>query len=61
MNDKMIFGDGVAVKLDCGHPYKKAGELCELCGQTVPGVAAGEISDSSQPTSSESKSEPAAQ
>jgi hypothetical protein len=58
MNDKMTQGDQVAVKLDCGHPNKNVGELCDLCGQTVPGVAA-ETEVPSQPTSSESKSEPA--
>ena len=56
MNDRMQQGDGVAVQLECGHPFKNAGELCELCGQIVPGVAA----QAAEPTSPESKSEPAA-
>jgi hypothetical protein len=56
MNDAMSQGDQLAVKLDCGHPNKKAGELCELCGRTVPGVAA----QAAEPTSPESKPEPAA-
>lgn len=36
MNDRMTQRENVAVQLACGHPHKKAGEQCELCGQTVP-------------------------
>lgn len=38
MIDKMRQADNVAVQLECGHPNKKAGEMCTLCGQVVPGV-----------------------
>lgn len=36
MQDKMQQREGVAIRLECGHPNKHAGELCELCGETVP-------------------------
>lgn len=36
MNDGMKMGDGLAIRLACGHPNKKAGELCENCGEVVP-------------------------
>jgi hypothetical protein len=37
-SDRFHLGDGLAVKLECGHPNKKAGELCDLCGAVVPEV-----------------------
>lgn len=42
MQDQLKQSDQVAVRLECGHPNKNAGELCELCGQTVPGVQSKE-------------------
>ena len=39
MNDAMKMGDGYKHKIECGHPNKNAGELCELCGQVVPQTA----------------------
>ncbi len=36
--DQMKLGDQFAIRLECGHPNKNAGERCELCGKTVPGV-----------------------
>lgn len=54
MNDEMKQTEQFAVNLACGHPNKNAGELCELCGQTVPGVAATAQEGQAQPTSPES-------
>jgi len=28
-------GDGIATKLECGHPNTAAGSKCENCGQVV--------------------------
>lgn len=36
MRDVMKMGDGLAIGLTCGHPHKKPGEKCELCGKVVP-------------------------
>jgi len=44
MKDGMAFGDGCAVQMQCGHPNKKPGEKCELCGETVKGEKVGTIS-----------------
>lgn len=38
MQDQMKFSEHVQVSLECGHPNKNAGEMCENCGQVVPGV-----------------------
>lgn len=53
MQDKMTQSDQVAVRLECGHPNKNAGELCELCGQTVPGVQLAEQEKPAQESENE--------
>ena len=35
--DRMRMGDGLQMGLECGHPGKKPGEICELCGQQLEG------------------------
>lgn len=38
MGDSMFLGDGFNAELSCAHnhPENIPGELCKLCGQTVP-------------------------
>lgn len=35
MQDQIRMGDGVAVKMECGHPNVKRYEKCPLCGKTL--------------------------
>jgi hypothetical protein len=48
--DGMKMGDGFQMKLDCGHPHKKPGEKCELCGKVVPGEKKEEAETSTSGT-----------
>jgi len=38
MREKMEQADGFSHALACGHPGKKNGEQCELCGEKVAGL-----------------------
>lgn len=59
MNDAMNQREDFAVKLECGHPNKHAGQHCELCGQTVPGDQITDAAKPAVPAESASPSEPA--